>query len=138
LLESLTASCECFLEFIERHWDKVIQCAFVFQIQPLNPERSPFVIYAQPAVDEKARHSQVELLKSLKVVCGQQQITIGAFATDGDAGSDIVHNRQSEQHVREFEKNRRYAMYGDIYTGKIPNVQDTADGGRPRGLWPDT
>jgi hypothetical protein len=108
LLESLTSSSESFREFVEGHWDKVIQSAFVFQVQPLNPELSPFVIHAYPAVDGKARHSQVELPKSLKVVCRQQRITIGAFTTDGDAGYDITHNQQNEQHVR------------------------------PRRLWPDT
>jgi hypothetical protein len=120
LLESLTSSAESFREFVEGNWDKVIESAFVFQIQPLNPNLSPFVVYAQPKVDGKARHEQVELLKSLKVLCGQQRITIGAFATDGDARYDVVHNQQSEHNLREFEKTfdtpctRKYRAISDV------------------------
>jgi hypothetical protein len=104
LLESLPSSSESFQEFVEGHWDKLFGSAFVFHIQPLNLNFPPFVIYAQPAVDGKGRHLQVELLKSVKISFGKQRITIDAFATDGDAGCDVVHNQQSELHVREFEK----------------------------------
>jgi hypothetical protein len=77
--------------------------ALVLQIQPLNPNLPPFVIYAQRAVDRSAGHSQVEPVKYLMFLSGTQRIAIGAFATDGDGGYNVVHNEHSELHVREFE-----------------------------------
>jgi hypothetical protein len=55
LLERLTSSRKEFQEFVEGHWDHVLTAAFVFQIQSLNPGRQPFLIFAQPANDGKAR-----------------------------------------------------------------------------------
>jgi hypothetical protein len=37
LFESLPSSRKAFLDFVKTHWDQVLQAAFVFQVQPLEP-----------------------------------------------------------------------------------------------------
>jgi hypothetical protein len=46
----------------------------------------------------------VHLLQDLKVVCGKEGITIGAFATDGDPGYDPLHEEQFGLNIKSFEK----------------------------------
>jgi hypothetical protein len=70
LLERLTSSRKGFQEFIEEHCDHVLTAAFVFQIQPLNPGLQPFLIFAQPAKDGKARGDKTALLTTLSEICG--------------------------------------------------------------------
>jgi hypothetical protein len=91
LFESLLSSPRGFLDFVNTHWDRVLHAAFVFQIQPLNPEFRPFLVFAQPGPDGKAREQHARLLQELKKICGRERITIGGFATDGDSGYDQWH-----------------------------------------------
>jgi hypothetical protein len=88
LFESLPSSPRAFLDFVNTHWDRVLHVAFVFQIQPLNPESRPFLVFVQPGADGKAREQYARLLQELKEICGRERITIGGFATDGDSGHD--------------------------------------------------
>jgi hypothetical protein len=60
LLESLTSSPDAFRDFVHRHWDRMLTAAFVFQIQPLDPRLRPFLTFAQPARDGKAREEQAD------------------------------------------------------------------------------
>jgi hypothetical protein len=60
LLESLTSSRAAFQAFLRGHWDKGLTSAFVYQVHPLNPKLPPFLIFAEPGVDGKARAHQVE------------------------------------------------------------------------------
>jgi hypothetical protein len=105
LFESLLSSSTAFLDFIHTHWDRVLHAAFVFQIQPLDPDLEPFIVYAHPAADGKAREDHVRLLQDLKVVCGKERITIGAFAPDGDSGYDPLHEDQFALNIKSFENN---------------------------------
>jgi hypothetical protein len=102
LLEGLTSSSEEFRAFVQGHWDRVLHAAFVYQVQPLDPHLSPFVIYAQPARDGKARDAQTEALRQLKELIGRRRITIGGFATDGDPGYNELHKAQSERNMQTF------------------------------------
>jgi hypothetical protein len=105
LFESLLSSPKAFLEFVNTNWDRILHAAFVFQIQPLDPDLRPFLVYAQPAADGKARERHAKLLSDLKVICGRERITIGAFATDGDSGYDPLHETQSKWNIDLFEQN---------------------------------
>jgi hypothetical protein len=55
LFESLLSSPTAFLDFVHTHWDRVLHAAFVVQIQPLDPDLEPFIVYAQTAADGKGR-----------------------------------------------------------------------------------
>jgi hypothetical protein len=91
LLEPLTSSRKEFQEFVEGHWDHVLTVAFVFQIQSLNPGLQPFLIFVPLAKDGKPAGDQIALLTTLKEICGQGQITVGGFATDGGPAYDVFH-----------------------------------------------
>jgi hypothetical protein len=107
LLESLTQSSQTFLDCVQGNWDRVVHAAFVFQLQPVNPDLPSCVIYAQPAPDGTSRDAQVSLLKNLEILCGRCRVTIGAFVTDGDSGYDQVHEIQGRQDVEAFERTRK-------------------------------
>jgi hypothetical protein len=104
LFESLTSSRVAFQEFVQGHWDHVVTAAFVFQVQPLNPKLASFLVFAEPTVDGKARPQQVEVLKSLKTICGKGRMTIGGFAIDGDSGYDHLHEEQLRLNLEIFRK----------------------------------
>jgi hypothetical protein len=55
LFDSFLASRKGFLDFLKTHPDGVLHAAFIFQVQPLDPELRPFITLAQPAADGKAR-----------------------------------------------------------------------------------
>jgi hypothetical protein len=104
VLESFTQSCQAFLDFVQGHWDRVVRAAFVVQLQPVNPDLPSSVMSAQPPPDGKARDAQVSLLKNLKILCERCRLTIGAFVTDGDSGSDQVHEIQGPQYGEAFDR----------------------------------
>jgi hypothetical protein len=60
-----------FLKFFEGYWGRVIESAFGFQ--HLNLNLLAFAIYLQPAVNLKAIAPQLELLESLKKLCGRKR-----------------------------------------------------------------
>jgi hypothetical protein len=94
LLESITTLSKAFLEFLDGYWDDILHADFVEQVQTLHPNLQPFLVFAQPLKNGKARVEQVEMLHRLKRVCGRERITIGGFATDGDSGYDSLHENQ--------------------------------------------
>jgi hypothetical protein len=104
LFERILSSSQAFMDFVHTNWEAVLHAVFVFQIQPLDPELEPFIVYAQPRVDGKAREDHERLLQDLKLLCGKERITIGAFATDGDSGYDPLHERQHAWNLKQFEK----------------------------------
>jgi hypothetical protein len=55
LFESLPASRKRLLDFVKTHWNQVLHAAFVFQVQPLDPNLRPLTTLAQPTADGKAR-----------------------------------------------------------------------------------
>jgi hypothetical protein len=83
LLELLKSYARAFQEFVAHNWDRVLHSAFVYQIPPIDPDLEPFVIFAHPVRDGKARFPQVEALKVLRERCSHCRLTIGAFSTDG-------------------------------------------------------
>jgi hypothetical protein len=99
LFESFTSSGAAFREFVEGDSDHVFTAAFVYQIQPLDPSLEPFLVYAEPATDGKARTEQAHLLKEIKEICGKGRITVGGFATDADSGYDAIHEEQERLHL---------------------------------------
>jgi hypothetical protein len=105
LSESLLASPKALLDFVKMHCDRVRHAVFVFEIQPLDPGFRPFLIFSPPAADGKAREQHGQPLQELKVVCGRECITIGAFATDGDSGYDEVHEMQARWNLKLFITN---------------------------------
>jgi hypothetical protein len=110
LLEPLTSSSEAFQEFVGQHWDQVFHSAFVYQVQPLDPELEPFVTFAQPTRDGKAMNPQIGTLQTLREKCSDHRMTIGAFATDGDPGYDTIHDVQSKLNVVAFRRNHDISM----------------------------
>jgi hypothetical protein len=86
LLESLISSSVIFQEFVGQFWDQVLHSAFVYQVQPLDPELEPFIIFAQPARGGKARDAQIGTLQALRERYSHHRMTTGAFPTDGDLG----------------------------------------------------
>jgi hypothetical protein len=64
LSESLLASPKAVLDFTKTHWDRVLQAVFVFQIQPLDPDFRPFLVFAHPAADGKAREQHTQFCKN--------------------------------------------------------------------------
>jgi hypothetical protein len=56
-------------------------------------------------MDGKARAAQTEVLKELKEVDRQERLTIGGFATDGDAGVDALHEEQHHPNMKAFIEN---------------------------------
>jgi hypothetical protein len=105
LFDSLLASRKGFLDFVKTQWDRVLYAASVFQVQPLDPDLRPFIAFAQPAAVGKAREQHAQLLQDLKIICGRERITIGAFATDPDSGYDPVHETQARWNLELFKKN---------------------------------
>jgi hypothetical protein len=69
----------------------VLQAAFVVQIQPPNPDFESCVILAQAVPDGKARAAQAELLRKIKLLCGQQRMPIAELVTDRDSGYNGLH-----------------------------------------------
>jgi hypothetical protein len=63
LFGSLLVSRKGFLDFAKTRWDRVLHAAFVFQVQPLNPDLRPFIALAQPAADGKAREQHTQPLQ---------------------------------------------------------------------------
>jgi hypothetical protein len=121
LSESLLASPKAFLDFVKAHWDRVLHAVFVFQIQPLDPEFWPFLVFVQPAAHGKAREQRAQLLQELKVVCGRECITIDIFETDDDSGYDEVHEMQACWNLELFITNpvemaskRHYPVLSDL------------------------
>jgi hypothetical protein len=104
LFHSLLPFGEGFLDFVKTHWDQLLHAAFVFQVQPFDPDLRPFIALAQPATDGKAKEQHAQPLQDLKVVCGRERITIGAFVTDGDSGYAPVHETQARWNLELFKK----------------------------------
>jgi hypothetical protein len=103
LLESLTASSEAFHEFVAGNWDSVFQAAFVYQLQPLDPNIDTCILYAHPAPDGKARLPDLAMMGVIKEICRKQHMTVGAFATDADPGYDPAHNSAHATNVKVFK-----------------------------------
>jgi hypothetical protein len=95
LSDSLVASCKRLSDFVKTHWDPVLHAAFVFQVQPLDPDLRPFIALAQPAADGNAREQRALLLQDLTVIYGRERFAIGDFVTDGDSGYDPVHKTKT-------------------------------------------
>jgi hypothetical protein len=110
LLESLTSSSTAFQEFVTHNWDRVLRSAFVYQVQPIDPDFELFVIFAQPVRDGTARFPQVEALKGLRERCGHCRLTIGALVIDGDSGYDAIHQTQSKLNIAAFRRNHDILM----------------------------
>jgi hypothetical protein len=141
LFDSLLASRKGFLDFVKTHWDRVHHAAFVFQVQPLDPDLRPFIALAQPAVDGKEREQHAQLFQYLRVICGRELITIGVFATNGDSGYDPVHETQARWNLVLFKKNelemsskQRYRVISDLlhFLKRPIERRRTASGRRPR------
>jgi hypothetical protein len=121
LFESLLSSRKAFLDFVKTHWDRVLHAAFVFQIQPLDPDLPAFLVYAQAAADGKAREAHARLLSDLKVVCGKERFAIGAFGADGDSWYDPLAEVQSTYNLRLFEE-APWMMPGKQHYFPIPDI----------------
>jgi hypothetical protein len=70
LFDSLLTSRKGFFDFVKTHWDRVLHAAFVFQVQPLNPDLQPFIALAQPATDGEGKGTARAAMTRLK---GYQQ-----------------------------------------------------------------
>jgi hypothetical protein len=77
LSESLTSSAKSVRECVQYHRDHVLSAAFVFQIQPLDPDLVPLVIFAQSARDGRARGECVALLRELKRIRRLERVCDG-------------------------------------------------------------
>jgi hypothetical protein len=62
LLESPTA----FRDFLATNCSKVFQDLFIYQLQPLDPLKSPLVLYAVPRPDGRARKEDLEIISELR------------------------------------------------------------------------
>jgi hypothetical protein len=69
LVESLTSSSEAFNEFVAGHWDSVFQAAFVYQLQPLDPDLETCILFADPAPDGKTRDGELAMLRRIRDIC---------------------------------------------------------------------
>jgi hypothetical protein len=104
LLESLTASGEAFREFVDGHWKNVLQAAFVYQLQPLDPNLETCILFVHAAPDGKARKNELDTLLRIRDICSRQHLTVGAFATDADSGYDPAHEKFHAELATYFHK----------------------------------
>jgi hypothetical protein len=142
LPERPTSSPKEFQESVEGHWDHVLTAPFVFQIQPLNPGLQPFLIFAEPAKNGKARGDQTALLTTPREIWGQGCIMVGGFATNGDPAYDAFHQEQAAGNLAFLRKNtadiplkRHYRAFSDILhllKRALPDAEENANGGRSR------
>jgi hypothetical protein len=140
--DSLLTSRKGSLDFVKTQWDRVVHAVFVFQVQPLDPDLPSFIALAQPAADGKAREQHAQLLQDLKVICGKECITSCAFATDGDSGSDSVHETQAQGNLELFKKSelkmprKQYyrAIFDPLYLLKhaLSRAEELPNGCRPQ------
>jgi hypothetical protein len=82
-------------------------CGFCFSNAALDFSLEPFLVFAQPATDRKARAEQALLLKRLKEMCRNGGITMGGFATDADSGDDVLHEEYSGLNLRFLRRNEK-------------------------------
>jgi hypothetical protein len=100
LIEDMLGSREKFLDFVNRNWNDVIQAAFIWQIQPLDPDVKPLVFYAQTSRDGKARQEHIDMIEVLVREGFRRHVTLSIVAADGDNGYNHLHDQQYEWHLR--------------------------------------
>jgi hypothetical protein len=102
-LDAVTRSSAAFCECVQANWDDVFEDTFVFHVQSLRRDLPPVIVYAEPATDGIAQAREVDLSQSLKLTASRMSMTVGIFATDGDSGCDLIHEKKSEINCRAFE-----------------------------------
>jgi hypothetical protein len=112
LLNSITTNAHEFMNFVEGHWNSVLQSAFVYQIQPLNPKLPTLILFASARPDGKARKGELDLLTDLRDICRREHIIVGAFVTDGDSGYDPAHEIQIQENLKRL---RYYDLEESLY-----------------------
>jgi hypothetical protein len=104
VLQELTSSSTAFADFVSVHWKSILHAAFVYQLQPLDPNLDTCVLFVHGAPDGKARARELAMLKQIKEIASRKHVTIGAFATDGDSGYDPKHTKNFEANMDVLKK----------------------------------
>jgi hypothetical protein len=97
-LESPTA----FREFVAENWNRVFQALFVYQIQPLNPLKSPLVRSAISRPDAKMRRAYLEIFSELRRLLPWEDVTMRGLAIHGDRQTDAIHSEQDVSNRHTF------------------------------------
>ena len=93
-----------FQTFLRLNNDKIIRAGFVFQVQPYNPIYSTFIVHIKPASNGKANITIVNLLKKIKTILKNKNITIKSFSFDGDNGYSLLQNEYFNSYINSIIK----------------------------------
>ena len=85
--------------FLQLNNNKIIRTAFVFQVQPYQKIYSNFVVHVEPAVNGKANKKIVDMLKYIKDVLKNRNISIMSFAFDGDSAYSQMHEEYFNSYI---------------------------------------
>ena len=85
--------------FLELNWDKIIKAGFVFQVQPYNVLRKPFIVHVKPSANGKANEEIVALLHQIRRELKNRRINIKSYAFDGDSAYRQLHIMYYESYI---------------------------------------
>jgi hypothetical protein len=80
----LVESDPAFREFVAQNWGRVRQAAFVWDLQSLDPEISPLVLYVTRRANRHAKAEDLEIQTDPRKLCAEEHITLEIFTADDD------------------------------------------------------
>lgn len=79
------------IQFVNKNWDYILTSAFIYYLQPINPEIDCLVVHFHMKTNGKATEVEKDLLLRIRRIIRKYHISIPSFAADGDSGYDNLH-----------------------------------------------
>ncbi|KAK8899063.1 hypothetical protein M9Y10_001362 [Tritrichomonas musculus] len=94
-----------FESFLNFNKNKIIRCAFVFQIQPFRVDLPTFTCHIIPTTSGKSNDDIVKMLINIKNIANNHKIFIKTFAFDGDGAYNELHKQYYKSYFNYTLKN---------------------------------